>query len=65
MIGIDGGATCIVHDDGQAYLTRDEQSFAMFIRDQSGPYTFKAGKLYTGITNPPLNAACSDTWNPA
>lgn len=62
--GSDAGNTCIAHDTGQTYLTRNKQSFAKYIHDNSKAYTIKGGQLYTNIADPPMNGACSDTWSP-
>ena len=53
-----------VTDSGQAYLTRNESSFQRFIESQSKAHTTKGGQLYTDITDPPMDDACSDAWNP-
>lgn len=53
-----------VHDTGQAYLTRDINSFAEFIHNAGYAYTIKGGKLYTDCPNLTLADACSTTWNP-
>ena len=57
-------ATVDVHDAGQAYLTRNQSSFQRFIENQSKAHTTKGGQLYTDITDPPMDDACSDTFNP-
>lgn len=59
-----GANLVTVHDPGQAYLTRNESSFTRYIENQSGAHTTKGGQLYTDITDPPMNGACSDTWAP-
>lgn len=58
-------ATATCHDDGQAYLTRDSNSFARYAESQSAAYTFANRRLYTDIADPPMNDACTDTWSPA
>ncbi|MBA7484095.1 hypothetical protein ES707_19619 [subsurface metagenome] len=53
-----------VHDVGQTYLTRNESSFQRFIESQGKAHTTKGGQLYTDISDPPMDDACSDTWSP-
>ncbi len=53
-----------VKDVGQTYLTRNEASFIRFIESQGKAHTTKGGQLYTDTPSPPLNAACSDTFDP-
>ena len=64
FIGTEGVATVIVHDDLQAYLTRNKQSFAKYIDVNYKAYTIKGGQLYTDLADPPMDDACSDTWSP-
>lgn len=54
--------TC--QDAGQAYLTRNESSFQRFLNSFPFPHTTKGGQVFTSAPNPPLNLACSDTFNP-
>lgn len=63
-IGAAAGADIVIHDTGQAYLTRNSQSFAQFIHDLGYAYTIKGGKLYTDCPNLTLADACTNTWNP-
>ncbi|MBA7709905.1 hypothetical protein ES703_118831 [subsurface metagenome] len=56
--------TTACHDNGQAYLTRNESSFTRFIENQGNAHTTKGGQLFTDLTDPPMDDACSDTWNP-
>lgn len=60
----DGAVGYAVHDVGQAYLTRNESSFIRYIQANSGAFTKVNGQVYTDLADPPLNAACSDTWAP-
>lgn len=53
-----------VQNTGQVYLTRNESSFQRFIESQSKAHTTKGGQLYTDLPDPPMDDACSDTWNP-
>lgn len=53
-----------IHDPGQAYLTRNESSFVRFIENEGRAYTIKGGQLFTDTPSPPMNTACSDTFNP-
>lgn len=53
-----------IHDPAQAYLTRNESSFTRFIENEGKAHTTKAGQLYTNLPDPPMNDACTDTWNP-
>lgn len=53
-----------VQDIGQAYLTRNESSFIRYIENQSKAHTTKGGQLYTDLADPPMDDACTDTWNP-
>ena len=57
-------ATATCHDDAQAYLTRDEASFARFVEDLGNAHTTVNGQLYTDVATGPLAAACSDTYSP-
>ncbi|KKN03865.1 hypothetical protein LCGC14_1103420 [marine sediment metagenome] len=54
-----------VHDPAQVYLTRDEESFLRYIQENSAAHTNVNGRVYTDLADPPMNAACSDTWNPS
>lgn len=54
--------TC--HDDGQAYLTRNESSFQRFIENLGNAHTTINGQLYTDVATGPLADACSDTYSP-
>lgn len=60
----DATTTIAVHDAGQVYLTRNESSFQRFIENSSKAHTTKGGQLYTDVADPPLNNACSDTFDP-
>lgn len=53
-----------VHDEGQVYLTRDEQSFRRFIESLGNAHSTVNGQLYTDVPTGPLAAACSDTYSP-
>lgn len=64
FVGNDGGCAVTCHDSGQAYLTRNMQSFAKYIHNQGAAYTIKGGQLYTNIADPPIDAACTTVWNP-
>lgn len=57
-------ATATCHDDGQAYLTRNESSFQRFIENLGNAHTTINGQLYTDVLTGPLAAACSDTYAP-
>lgn len=54
-----------VHDDAQVYLRRNEDSFIRYIEANSKAFAKVNGQLYTDTADPPMNAACSDTWNPS
>lgn len=54
--------TC--HDTGQAYLTRNENSFVRFIENLGNAFTFLNGQLYTDVATGPLANACTDTYSP-
>lgn len=62
--GGDMFADAVYHDTGEAYLTRDVQSFADFIHENGYAYTIKGGKLFTDCPNATLANACSNLWNP-
>ena len=62
--GPPGTCTLTVHDVGQAYLTRNEPSFQRFIENEGQAHTTKGGQLFTDTPSPPMNAACSDTFDP-
>lgn len=53
-----------VQDVGQVYLTRNESSFTRFIENEAQAHTTKGGQLFTDTPSPPMNAACSDTFDP-
>jgi len=53
-----------IRDPGQTYLTRNQSSFQRFIEDQAKAHTTKGGQLFTDLADPPMDDACSDTWNP-
>ena len=57
-------ATATCHDDGQAYLTRNESSFIRFTENLGNAHTTVNGQLYTDVATGPLAAACSDTYSP-
>lgn len=54
-----------IKDTGQAYLTRNESSFQRFIESEGKAHTTKGGQLFTDIADPPMDDACSNTFNPA
>lgn len=62
--GNDNFATITVQDPGEAYLTRNESSFTRFIENESRAHTTKGGQLFTDTPSPPMNNACSDTFDP-
>lgn len=51
-------------DSGQAYLTRDKESFIRFIQEEGYSYTIKGGQLFTDCPNPPMADACSTVFAP-
>lgn len=53
-----------VHDTGQVYLTRSENSFVRFIENLGNAFTFANGQLYTDVLTGPLADACTDTYAP-
>ena len=57
-------ATATCHDAAQAYLTRNEASFARFVEDLGNAHTTINGQLYTDVATGPLANACSDTYSP-
>lgn len=57
-------ATATCHDDAQAYLTRNESSFARFAENLGNAHTTVNGQLYTDVATGPLANACSDTYSP-
>lgn len=56
--------TTTIKDAAGAYLTRNQSSFTRFIQNQGNAYTTKGGQLFTDLTDPPMDDACSDTWSP-
>lgn len=64
FVGLPGIATAVLRETAGAYLTRSQASFQKYIETQSKAHTTKGGQLYTDITDPPINGACSNTWNP-
>lgn len=59
-----GSTDYTIQDPGQAYLTRNESSFQRFIENQGKAHTTKGGQLFTDLADPPMDDACSDTFNP-
>lgn len=57
-----GTATC--HDTGQAYLTRNQNSFIRFVENLGNAHTTLNGQLYTDVATGPLANACTDTYSP-
>ncbi len=53
-----------IHDQAGPYLTRNESSFQRFIENEGQAHTTKGGQLFTDTPTPPMNAACSDTFDP-
>ncbi len=53
-----------VHDAGQVYLTRNQNSFIRFIENLGNAHTTINGQLYTDVATGPLADACSDTYAP-
>ncbi len=64
FIGNSGGALGSYHDVGEVYLTRNQTSFRKFIENEGKAHTTKGGQLYTDLTDPPMDDACSDLFNP-
>lgn len=57
-------AAYTVHDDGQAYLTRNANSFARFADSLGNAYSIVNGQLYSDVATGPLANACTDTYDP-
>ena len=60
----DAAVAYTVHDEGQAYLRRNESSFTRFIENLGNAHTTVNGQLYTDVATGPLADACSDTYAP-
>ncbi len=56
--------TVVVHDAGQAYLTRNESSFQRFTENAGKAHTTKGGQLFVDVAAGPMAGACSDTFDP-
>ena len=53
-----------ITDGGELILTRNEASFAAFIRAAGYAYTFKGGKLFTDMPSGQLKDACTILFDP-
>ncbi len=60
----DAATAYTVHDDAETFLTRNEDSFIRYVAENSGAYTKVNGVMYTDLADPPMDAACSDTFSP-
>lgn len=57
-------ATAVIAEPGLGYLTRNESSFIRYIEHQGQAHTTKGGQLFTNLTDPPMDDACSDDFLP-
>ncbi len=53
-----------IQDDGEVYLTRNQNSFVRFAQSLGNAYTLLNSILYTDVATGPLADACSDTYAP-
>ena len=59
-----GAAAATVQDPGENFLTRNESSFTRYIENAGQAHTTKGGQLFTDIPDPPMDDACTTTFNP-
>lgn len=57
-------ATATCHNEGNAFLTRNESSFVRFVENLGNAFSFINGQLYTDVATGPLADACTDTYAP-